>query len=123
MCGARAHRDAITPEGAEHGISGSWPGGPAGHPATRARPSVLTIIGGRGALGEVRRAGREEARMLLRLRSGRDPWWDDGQGARRQRTRRQVVSAVAFALAIGACGLTTAMWMQTVAPAVGQLLG
>lgn len=59
--------------------------------------------------------------MLLRLRSGRDPFWDDGQGARRQHTRRRIVSAAAFALAVGACGLTTAAWFLQLRPVLQQL--
>jgi len=46
-----------------------------------------------------------------------DPWWDmDGAGVRRDRTRRRIVGAVAFAIAIVACGLTTAAWLQALQP-------
>lgn len=56
-------------------------------------------------------------------RSGHDPFWDDGVGARRQRIRRRVVGALAFALAVAACGLTTAAWMIQLAPITARLLG
>jgi hypothetical protein len=61
--------------------------------------------------------------MLLRIRSGRDPFWDDGQGARRLRTKRRVLGNTAFFVAIVACGLTAAMWIREIAPVAGQLLG
>jgi hypothetical protein len=49
----------------------------------------------------------------------RDPWWEDGRGARRTRLRKQLVSMAAFAIAIVACGLTTAAWLRVVLPALG----
>ena len=49
----------------------------------------------------------------------RDPWWEDGQGARRDRSRRRVVETLAFAAAIAACGLTTAVWLRTILPLLG----
>ncbi len=61
--------------------------------------------------------------MNAMRRPGRDPWWDDGAGARRTRVRRRVLGAVAFALAIAACGLTAAVWIQLVGPAASRLLG
>ena len=58
---------------------------------------------------------------LLHLRRT-DPFWDmDGKGVRRDRTRRRIVSAVAFAFAIVACGLTTAAWLQELQPVIHQL--
>lgn len=56
--------------------------------------------------------------MLLRLRSGRDPWWDDGQGARKTRTRRMLVGNLAFAISIVACGLTAAAWARLLLPVI-----
>jgi uncharacterized membrane protein len=51
-----------------------------------------------------------------------DPFWDmDGQGVRRDRTKRRIVGAVAFAIAIVACGLTTAAWLQALQPVIHQL--
>jgi hypothetical protein len=52
-----------------------------------------------------------------------DPFWDlDGQGVRRERTRRRLVGALAFALAVAACGLTTAAWVREVEPVVSRLI-
>ena len=48
--------------------------------------------------------------MVSGLFARRDPWWEDGQGARRVRTRQRIVGMMAFAMAIGACGITTAAW-------------
>jgi len=53
------------------------------------------------------------------LRNGRDPFWDDGAGARQARHRERIEGVIAFVLAIGACGLATAMWLRTVASSVG----
>ena len=55
--------------------------------------------------------------------ASRDPWWDDGTGARRTRTRRRLVGATALALAIVACGLTAAAWVAELLPAASRLLG
>ena len=49
-------------------------------------------------------------------RANRDPWWDDGIGARKKRTRRRVLSKAALGVAIVACGLTAAAWIHTIAP-------
>ncbi len=54
--------------------------------------------------------------MLLRLRSSRDPWWDDGVGARKTRTRKTIVGWLAFAVSVVACGLTAAAWIRLVLP-------
>lgn len=59
--------------------------------------------------------------MLMRWRTGRDPFWDDGQGARRTRTRQRIAGSVAFAVAIVACGLTAAAWMSRLAPLFGGI--
>jgi hypothetical protein len=59
--------------------------------------------------------------MLQHWRMRRDPWWDDGTGARRTRTRQRVVAAAAFALAVTSCGITTAMWLRVLLPMVGGL--
>jgi cytoskeletal protein RodZ len=56
-------------------------------------------------------------------RSGRDPFWDDGVGARRSRTRRRWVSRLALAIAIVASGLTAALWIRELVPLAEQLLG
>ena len=60
--------------------------------------------------------------MLLRLRPARDPWWDDGQGARKTRTRKRIVGTTAFAIAVVACGLTAAAWIQQILPFFGGTL-
>jgi hypothetical protein len=57
------------------------------------------------------------------MRRGRDPFWDDGVGARRSRTRRRWIGRLAFAIAIVASGLATALWIVQLAPAAGRLLG
>ncbi len=59
--------------------------------------------------------------MILRRRSQRDPFWDDGQGARRSQARDRMVGAMAFALAVVACGLTAAAWLRELAPMLGSL--
>ncbi len=61
--------------------------------------------------------------MIGRLRP-RDPWWDDGTGARRSHRRIKIEGFVAFSVAIVACGLTVALWLRTLAPlASGIRLG
>jgi hypothetical protein len=60
---------------------------------------------------------------MLKMRAVRDPWWDDGVGARRTRRRRYVTSVVALGLAIGACGMTLAAWIREVGPLAQQILG
>jgi hypothetical protein len=49
----------------------------------------------------------------------RDPFWDDGRGARRRQLRLRLEGIIAFALALGACGLTAAMWLRELLPVVG----
>jgi len=51
----------------------------------------------------------------------RDPFWDDGQGARKTHRRVRVEGFVALAIAIVACGVTVAMWLRTLAPLAGGL--
>ena len=54
--------------------------------------------------------------MIGRIRRPRDPFWDDGKGARRTQRRLRLEGFVALALAIVACGVTTAVWLRTLAP-------
>ena len=57
--------------------------------------------------------------MIARL-GRRDPYWDDGKGARKRNLRVRIESVVAVTLAIAACGLTAAMWLrQIVLPLLG----
>ena len=57
--------------------------------------------------------------MLQGMFARRDPFWEDGKGVRRDRTRQRIVGSIAFVLAIGACGITTAAWLRTVFLAMG----
>jgi hypothetical protein len=59
--------------------------------------------------------------MIGRLRRARDPFWDDGTGARKTQRRLRVEGFIALAIAIAACGLTTALWLQTLAPLAGRM--
>ena len=54
--------------------------------------------------------------MIGRLRRARDPFWDDGTGARRMQRRSRIEGVIALGIAIAACGLTAAMWLRTLAP-------
>ena len=49
----------------------------------------------------------------------RDPF--EGTGAYRRRLRLQFEGLVALALAIIACGVTAALWIQTIAPLIDRL--
>jgi len=49
----------------------------------------------------------------------RDPFWDDGRGARRRHLVKRLQGDVAFSMAIVACGLTAAMWLRELLPVVG----
>lgn len=60
--------------------------------------------------------------MIDRLRR-RDPFWDDGRGARRTNRRVRLESLVAVALAIVACGVTAAAWFHVLAAPLAQRLG
>ena len=59
--------------------------------------------------------------MTVRLRRSRDPFWDDGKGARRTHRRVQIEGLLAIALAIVAVGVTAAVWLRLLAPLAGQL--
>lgn len=48
-----------------------------------------------------------------------DPYWDDGKGARRRNRRVRLETVIALMLAVAACGLTAAMWLRLVLPALG----
>ncbi|MFL5684756.1 MAG: hypothetical protein ACJ77D_01755 [Chloroflexota bacterium] len=48
-----------------------------------------------------------------------DPYWDDGKGARRRNRRVRLETVIALMLAVAACGLTAAMWLRQVLPALG----
>lgn len=61
--------------------------------------------------------------MLLRRRGERDPFWDDGVGAKHAQERHRAVALAAFLTAVAACGLTTAAWLRELAPIAGRLLG
>ncbi len=58
--------------------------------------------------------------MFGRLRM-RDPWWDDGTGARKTHRRVRIESFIAFSIAIVACGVTAALWLRALAPLAGDL--
>lgn len=58
--------------------------------------------------------------MTGRLFSARDPF--EGTGARRHNLRVQVQSALAFVLAVTACGFIAAVWFQFLSP-LGKVLG
>jgi hypothetical protein len=50
--------------------------------------------------------------MLGRFRRRRDPFWDDGVGARGRNHRYWIETSIAFILAVLACGLAAAMWIR-----------
>jgi hypothetical protein len=54
--------------------------------------------------------------MIGRMRRQHDPFWDDGQGARRTNRRVRIESSLALLLAISACVATAAVWIQALAP-------
>ena len=58
--------------------------------------------------------------MTVRLRRPRDPFWDDGKGARRTQRRVKFEGLLAIAMAIVACGVTAAVWLRLLAPLAGQ---
>ena len=51
----------------------------------------------------------------------RDPFWDDGKGARRTHRRLRVEGFIALAIAIVACGVATALWLRTLTPLTDAL--
>ena len=56
------------------------------------------------------------------FRRGHDPFWDlEGRGARKTRRQYTVVSYLAFAIAVVACGLTAATWVSALVPVLGHL--
>lgn len=57
--------------------------------------------------------------MIGHFGSLRDPF--EGQGARRTQRRLRIEGFIALALAIGACGLTAALWLRTLAPLAKSL--
>ena len=60
--------------------------------------------------------------MLRRVRThGRDPFWDDGVGAKERDRRVWIQSMLAFGISVTACGLTLAMWIQPIVPVVAQI--
>jgi hypothetical protein len=62
--------------------------------------------------------------MMSVFRRSHDPFWDmEGRGAKRTRIRVKLVSDLAFAVAIVACGLTAAAWIRVLAPVLLQKLG
>ena len=58
--------------------------------------------------------------MTVRFRRSRDPFWDDGKGARRTHRRVQFEGLVAITMAIVACGVTAAVWLRLLAPLASQ---
>ena len=59
--------------------------------------------------------------MFGRIRRRRDPFWDDGIAARGRNHRVSIESALAFTLAVLACGLAAAMWMRPLVGLVSRL--
>ena len=59
--------------------------------------------------------------MLRHFRDRRDPFWDDGVGARQRNYRVKVQSFLAFGFSIMACGLTAAVWLQPFVQAGARL--
>jgi hypothetical protein len=51
----------------------------------------------------------------------RDPFWDDGRGARRRHLVKRLQGEVAFSIAVVACGLTAYAWIQVLRPVLHQL--
>jgi hypothetical protein len=84
---------------------------------------VLAGMSGWSAVPDVRDHAlptrRTEDDMTARIGRRRDPFWDDGQGARRRNLVQRMEARVALILAIGACGLTAAMWLRQILPVFG----
>ena len=57
--------------------------------------------------------------MIGRHGTVRDPF--EGQGAIRTRLRLRIEGLLALGLAIGACGMTTAVWLRNMAPLAERL--
>lgn len=61
--------------------------------------------------------------MMPAIRTRRDPWWDlEGVDARQHRVRRKLVTALALAVSVVACGLTVAAWVRELWPALSALI-
>ncbi|MFL5675446.1 MAG: hypothetical protein ACJ779_10590 [Chloroflexota bacterium] len=60
--------------------------------------------------------------MLRGFRNRRDPFWDDGVGARQRHDRVRVESLIAFSLSVVACGLTAAVWLQPIVQSGARLV-
>ncbi|HEX4897084.1 MAG TPA: hypothetical protein VFV53_01845 [Candidatus Limnocylindrales bacterium] len=58
--------------------------------------------------------------MIGRLAGSSDPF--EGRGAKRRRLRLRIEGLLALGMAIVACGLTAAVWIQALAP-VAKALG
>jgi hypothetical protein len=58
--------------------------------------------------------------MIGRLAGSRDPF--EGRGAKRRQLRLRIEGLLALGMAIVACGLTAAVWIQALAP-VAKALG
>ena len=58
--------------------------------------------------------------MVAGLGRRRDPFWDDGRGARRHNLRLRLEGQLAFAIAIVACGLTLYAWLGALRPLFRQ---
>jgi hypothetical protein len=59
--------------------------------------------------------------MVAGLGRRRDPYWDDGRGARRHNLRVRIQGHLAFSMAVVACGLTLYAWIQVLQPLFHQL--
>ena len=57
--------------------------------------------------------------MIGRHETVRDPF--EGRGVIRTRLRLRIEGLFALALAIGACGMTTAVWLRNMAPLAERL--
>jgi len=60
--------------------------------------------------------------MIGRVRRPRDPFWDEGKGARRHQRRLRAEGLIALGLAIVACGVIAAFWMLALAP-LAEIIG
>ena len=58
--------------------------------------------------------------MIVRLRR-HDPFWEEGKGARRTQRRVHAEGLLALGMAIVACGVTAAVWLQLLAPLANTL--
>ena len=63
-----------------------------------------------------------EDHMHGRVRRPRDPFWDDGKGARRTYRRVKVEGLLAIVMAIVAVGVTAAVWIRLLAPLADTLV-